>query len=247
MLCMYNLLKSDFYKLVSSKISYILLIIPVCQGIIISYFRPHADGSSIMADNIAGQEFMVLFILMGIAAAIMVANDFAVGGIRSAISYGHNRMKIVLSKAIIYFVYITVMSLAFPITSAIINTSFNGFGSYLNSSDGISIGLKLILLILIYIAESCLFFAIAFISRNNSVTIATAGIITVTNIMFYLYSGNSSAISTMIYTYTPYYQTMGLLQEINIGDIIHMVGVCVFTILTSFVVIGFVFNRVDVN
>ncbi|QUI23588.1 ABC transporter permease [Vallitalea pronyensis] len=245
---MYNLLKSDFYKLKSMKAFYILLLFPVIQAVGFSYFVPHATGNQTLNNSLSSQEFMVLFLLMGVFASIIITNDFHTGGIRSLISFGHNRMKIIYSKSVVYYFSIILLSLLFPIISTIINTSKNGFGLIVEGDLITAFFVRLLLLMLIYIAESSIFLVIAFITRNSNMVITTAGVIVVMNLILNMYVRKKQSLIGDIYKTTPYYQTTHLLNDPMTLEVIgSILLICVLTIMLCIIVTGFAFNRMDVK
>ncbi len=245
---MYNLLKSEFYKLKAMRAFFIVLLIPVIQAVGFCYFTPNATGSQSLENSLSSQEFMVLYLLMGVFASMIMAHDFQVGGIRSLISFGHSRMQIIYSKMIVYYVSIILLSFLFPLMGTIINTAGNGYGMVMDGGAITDLFVRLLLFALIYVAESSIFIVIAFITRNSNVVITSAGVMMVLNLVLNMYVGKKQSLIGDIYKSTPYYQATHLFTaHMTLETILSIVVVCVSTVVLCILVTGLAFNRMDVK
>lgn len=171
---MLNLLKAEFHKLKTSKMFYIILLLNLFQAMVVyaslKKFRM-TSGKESLVWIFGIQTGLATDILIGIFASDFIVTEFTSGYIKNLISYGHKRINVFLSKAMVYYIGIVIISCIAPLSIAAINTASNGYGEVFAFSSLISLIMLLLLMSLISIAIGSISVLAAFASRNVNFTI----------------------------------------------------------------------------
>jgi len=137
---MYNLLKSEFFKLKRSSGFVVLLILSLVFGIIstISFAFGEIIGSGI---NQSGHDayFLIftdlrtlMLIFAGAFSGIFIGEDFSCRAFQAEIAMGNSRLKVMLNKTVVYMVGICLMIFIWLVVVLSGTTIVNGFGESLS-------------------------------------------------------------------------------------------------------------------
>lgn len=171
---MLNLIKAELYKLKNSKMFYFIIILNLLQAILIYSFLEKfklMNGKESLLYMLNMQSALTLGILIAVFASDYIVSEFTSGYIKNLISYGHKRTSIFISKSIVYYIGIGIISFIAPLLVACINTKRNGYGEVFNFNSLVSSVNSLLFLLLIYIAIGSISVLVAFMTRNFNITI----------------------------------------------------------------------------
>ncbi|MDU1320338.1 MAG: ABC transporter permease [Clostridium botulinum] len=177
---MFNLFKIEFYKLRKSKMFYLLIFLTIMQAIVV--YSVSADSSSKNLRLMSGkdtlaymlfiQEQLAINIIAGVFAADYIVTEFTSGYIKNLVSYGHKRTSIFISKSMIYYMGIIIISFIVPVIMTVINTITNGYGEVFTFNSLIFLIKIFLLTIIIKMAIGSISVLSAFVSKNVNVTIS---------------------------------------------------------------------------
>lgn len=120
---MINMIRADIYKMFkSSAIKILIAITVVAAAALVIISNLIAEGK--VNSEISGAVFLIsdvslLSILGGVAAGVFICNDFENKTIHEAIASGFGRAKVVISKAVAFFIGITVLLLPYVLVTGI--------------------------------------------------------------------------------------------------------------------------------
>ena len=266
---MKNLLKADFYSLIRSKLTYILLIICIALpvfSVLTSVLINNIFESEIMNDpefsEIGGMLFTgrsIMFssfsltnntgLIIPIFIGIFTMSDIRHGTIRNKVIFGKNKRDIYLSHLIVSTVFSTVMSLVCFMVSSL-GLIFFDYGVPFDSKELLSFIESLVIGILTfaYIASLSTFFALSTKSLPLTIILTIA-----VSLLLGIVSSATMLIGTEKYKYIfysiPTYslsvvtQTGGIELEIFIfGLSSYLVFIAINTILGTVI-----FNKTDLK
>lgn len=247
---MLDLIGVDIYKMMkSSFIRIVFVLSAISAGFMLLYAQRIASGDvdirstgipSFFADS-------QIFTLLGcVVIGVFLCNDFDYKIIENAISSGHSRQEIVLSKMITLIILISILSIPYiliilysvishPTIAVFMPTAFLTILSIAtNGSSMFDILLLLILTILIYAAQLSIGIFVMFLVKKPVIVIAVSYVIL-------LFLGPVLSLSNFtkdIMTYSPYgINVTQIMTNLNIYNmmmsiIICLVYIAVFTFLS---------------
>ncbi len=246
---MINLLKSEFYKLKTSKIFLVILLLNVLQSILCPIlFSRTMTGRKVLIQVFLAQEFIGFFIFTGLFAAYYIGNEFSFRHIVNLISYGHKRRDIVLAKSIVYYFGITIINLLSPILITIINTLMNGYGEPFTFNSFIFIVEIFFLMTLVYIGLSSIALLISFIFKNPLIIVFLFVIIDFISRSARFYSVQEQSIIKLIYDKTIFGQSLIILSN-NISFIgaLRVILIILITVAISTSLSIYFFEKADIK
>ncbi|SHJ27568.1 ABC-2 type transport system permease protein [Clostridium cavendishii DSM 21758] len=169
---MINLLKLEFHKLKHNKSFLIIALITVIAEIINVIKNGTISGERAFQNSM--YDIATLMLLGSVFAGLFIGTDFSNRIINKEVSAGHSRLKILLSKGILFFLATEMIMLVYPIASVTVNTILNGWGSSFDLSTVIYI-IKTILFRMVLDA-SCisLWIFIAFLCKDVTKTMGVS-------------------------------------------------------------------------
>ena len=246
---MINLLKSEFYKLKTSKIFLAILLLNVFQSILCPIlFSCTMTGKKVLIQVFAAQEFIGFFIFTGLFAAYYIGNEFSFRHIVNLISYGHKRRDIVLAKSIVYYVGITIINLLSPILITIINILMNGYGEPFTFNSFIFIVEIFFLMTLVYIGLSSIALLVSFIFKNPLIIVSLFIIIDFISRSARFHSVQEQGIIKLIYDKTIFGQSLIILSN-NISFIgaLRVILIVLITVAISTSLSIYFFGKADIK
>jgi ABC-2 type transport system permease protein len=246
---MINLLKSEFYKLKTSKAFLAILLLNILQSILCPILFSRAmTGKKALIQVFAAQEFIGFFIFTGLFAAYYIGNEFSFRHIVNLISYGHKRRDIVLAKSIVYYVGITIINLLSPILITIINTLMNGYGESFTFNSFIFIVKIFFLMTLVYIALSSIVLLISFIFKNPIIIVSLFVIMDLISRFARFYSFQNHGVIKSIYDKTMFGQSLIILSN-NISFIgaLKVILIVLITVAISTGLSIYFFEKADIK
>lgn len=246
---MINLLKSEFYKLKTSKAFLAILLLNILQSILCPILFSRAmTGKKALIQVFAAQEFIGFFIFTGLFAAYYIGNEFSFRHIVNLISYGHKRRDIVLAKSIVYYVGITIINLLSPILITIINTLMNGYGESFTFNSFIFIVEIFFLMTLVYIALSSIALLISFIFKNPIIIVSLFVIMDLISRFARFYSFQNHGVIKSIYDKTMFGQSLIILSN-NISFIgaLKVILIVLITVAISTGLSIYFFEKADIK
>lgn len=245
---MSNLIKAEFYKLKTSKTFKAILILMLIQSILCHIlFSSSMTGKQVLIQVFAAQEFLSLYIIIGVFAAYYIGDEFSSGCIKNLIAYGHKRQDIVIAKSIAYFVGIAIITLISPILITIINTVMNGYGEIFTLNSFAFILKVSFLMALIYIGIASISVLISFVCRNGIfIAVAFISIDTVNRacrgLVFQKY------LSGEIYNKTIFGQSLFLDKDyIEFSQGFKIIGIALITIVVSTLLSVYFFKKAEIK
>lgn len=190
---MINILKSDFYKLIKSKILMICIIVVACIGVLqivllevlFSMLMSVADGRYAMhfqqiktAMNLTGSGCLLqtgandsFTPLIVVAVALVAMYEFSSGSIKNIVARGVNRNYIVISKWILSIFSAVAVYLVYQVVISITATIVTGFG---DAGDNFILNFLLVEIINIILVGVIASFTalICFLTRKTSLSVA---------------------------------------------------------------------------
>ncbi|OMF31340.1 ABC transporter permease [Paenibacillus sp. FSL H8-0259] len=154
---MYNLIRSELFKLRKDRSFRVLLLITAALSLaypLLYYF----DNKSSGAPQFTGAEFLITFIAsnayvikLGVAAlaGFFIANEYSTGVMKSIASSGHTRGRLFAAKLIGFSIGTMAISLVFPVISTAEVSLLAGFGHLPEGVDS-SFILRILGLTLLY-------------------------------------------------------------------------------------------------
>ena len=173
---MYNLIKTELYKLKRQKLFIILFLIVIA----ISSFSAFSEINLVTtpANPITGKDsfanaFQDIFMLFVIAifAGFYIGSDFSNRTIQAELSRGHKRTDIIFAKAFIYSSGASVLMLLYPITVCIIHTIIWGWGEAFNISSILYLLRVTLLGSILNMGTACIYVCFSFLCRDIPKTI----------------------------------------------------------------------------
>ncbi|NLZ47624.1 MAG: ABC transporter permease subunit [Clostridiales bacterium] len=246
---MLSLLKAEFHKLKTSKIFWLMVLAGVAQGIagpILSYILRTKSGEDMLLFSIQIQQFLVYMPILAIFA-YFISSEFHTGSIKNLVTYGHRRRNIIIAKSIAFYVGTVIISFAFPLVIALINTVINGYGRSFDLQALLLILRVTFLMTLIYISMASIIVMLCFLTKN-----AVAP-----SVIFYLFDtvcrvGQALSMKNntvkAIYGKTVFYQlNTATLRNINFSQGLEVVAICLITITLSTIIAMAAFNKAELK
>ncbi len=254
---MFNLFKIEFYKLKKSKMFYFFIFLTIMQAIAIYVFS--LNGLSKNLKLMSGKETLVymlfiqgqlaLNIITGVFAADYIVTEFTSGYIKNLISYGHKRISVFISKTMIYYIGIIIISFIVPVAMTVINIVTNGYGEVFTFNSLIFLIRLFLVMMIIQVAIGSIAVLAAFASRNVNITIsiviALDFINRISNIMFI---HKPSTVVKWIFNNIVLAQFSIVLQDkAGAPEFLHAVIVSLITILVTTSAGIYIFKKSDIK
>lgn len=197
---MINLLKLETYKLKHSR-SFLFITAAV---IVFEIFYVVNNGSLIGAEAFKHSMYDVsTTVLLGaVFTGLFVGSDFADRTINQAVTAGYSRLNILISKSIVFYLSVEIITIVYPLTSVIINTCFNGWGEEFTIVSLLYVIRTVLLRFVIDAGCASLWLLIAFIFKDVGKTISVSMIIFVVGAGALTILSKKNAAAQFIYTLT---------------------------------------------
>lgn len=135
---MISLIKSDIYKLLKSKSVLIILVISIISAIIVSTCSHMIAIGYMKIENTSGilalfAEQQMMALLGSVIAGAFISSDFENKIIENAISSGHPRISIIISKVITLCIVTLLIYLPYLIATVVLSFTQIEFNNYLNT------------------------------------------------------------------------------------------------------------------
>ncbi|AWI05377.1 ABC transporter permease [Clostridium drakei] len=247
---MSNLLKVEFYKLKTSKIFYLTMFLNLLQGIAVYAFSENfklMSGKQAFTFILSIQSSLALDILIGIFASDYIVTEFSSGYIKNLISYGHKRIDIFVSKSIVYYIGIIVITFIPALVLSSINTKVNGYGEIFNLYSIIFLIKLFLIIMIIYIAIGSIFVLTAFISRNANITIIVIVFLDFANRILDIIAVQKKSLEWIFYKSIFAQPGIVLSDKATTSEILQAVLISVVIIVVTTVVGIYVFNKSDIK
>ncbi|MEC0211782.1 ABC transporter permease [Paenibacillus ehimensis] len=192
---MYNLVKSEWYKLRKNPSFRILTMIIVAMSIFWPFFwyfdnlldgDPPMTGIESFLGALEGNAY-IMRVSLCILAGFFISNDFSTGVMKSMASSGHSRKTIFTAKLTVYACGMMIVSLLFPVFNVVLSTLLSGFGE-LDQGAVIEFVFRSLALTLLYSA------AFASIAALFAVILTDSGKTITVTLIFFLVVDSLSAI-----------------------------------------------------
>ncbi|WPC39382.1 ABC transporter permease [Clostridium sp. JS66] len=247
---MSNLLKVEFYKLKTSKMFYLTMFLNLLQGIVVYAFSENfklMSGKQAFTFIISVQSSLALDILIGIFASDYIVTEFTSGYIKNLISYGHKRINIFVSKSIVYYIGIIVITFIPALILSFINTKVNGYGEIFNFYSMAFLMKLFFMILIIYTAIGSISVLIAFISRNANITIIIIVFLDFINRIFDVISVQKPSLEWIFYKSIFAQPGIVLSDKATTAQILQAMLISVLIIVVTTVVGIYVFNKSDIK
>jgi ABC-2 type transport system permease protein len=245
---MSNLIKVEFYKLKTSKIFRVILTLMLIQSILCPIlFSSSMTGKQVLIQVFAAQEFLSLYIIIGVFAAYYIGDEFSSGCIKNLSAYGHKRRHIIIAKSIAYYVGIAIIGLISPILITIINTVMNGYGEVFTLNSFTFILKVSFLMAFIYIGIGSIAVLISFVCRNGIIIAVAFVLIDTVNracrgLVFQKY------LSGEIYNRTIFGQSLFLdMDNVEFSQGFEIIGIAIITIVVSTLLSVYFFRKAEIK
>lgn len=247
---MFNLLKVEFYKLKTSKMFYFIVFLNLLQAIIVYALSEKLklmNGKELLSYMLFIQSYLALGILTGVFASDYIVTEFTSGYIKNLISYGHRRISIFISKSIVYYVGIIIISFTAPLVMVGINIVKNGYGEIFTFRSLMFVIDLLLLILLIYIAIASISVLVAFTSRSVNITI---GIIVAMDFISRVFSAMAVHKPSLEWIYDKViFSQPGIVlsDKVTTPEILQAIIISLITIFITTAVGSYVFKKADIK
>lgn len=243
---MINLFKLEVYKLKRNK-SFLLI---ACAVIIFEVFYVINNGSlvGIEAFKHSMYDVSTTMLLGAILTGLFVGNDFTTRIINQEVTAGHSRLKILISKSVIFYCSVEVITILYPITSVCINTAFNGWGEEFTAFTLLYIIRTVLLRFIIDAGCTSLWVLIAFLFKDIGKTIGVSVIMFIVGIGVLTALSEKSSIAKFIYSLTANSQARVIVNEVLTSY--NIMWTCIVNLLMFFVFMSMsyiVFRRAELK
>lgn len=264
---MLNLIRADLFKLYKSRVFKILCAITTLCAIvmtIIMYLISQGKMDSANGIGFLFSDVNVISIIGAVAAGVFICGDFDNKSIHDAISCGHGRSSVIISKAIVFFFAIAFLLLPYAVISVIalgtgnafyMDSAALGFLNLLIAESGTSfsagIFLKMFAIILIlmfvYIAQLSICVPIALAFKKPILVVAVFYAVSLLSGRLAGMKGSYPAFDS-IYAFTPYGGNYSFLTlDSGIGDMIKAIAVGLIFIVLMLFITHSIFKKTDVK
>lgn len=247
---MSNLLKVEFYKLKTSKIFYLTMFLNLLQSIAVYVFSDNfklMSGKQAFTFILSIQSSLALNILIGIFASDYIVTEFSSGYIKNLISYGHKRINIFVSKSIVYYIAIIIVTFIPAILFSAVNTKANGYGEIFNFNSIIFLLKVFLIILIIYAAIGSICVLTAFISRNANITITIIVFLDFFNRIFDIIAVQKKSLEWIFYKSIFAQPGIVLSDKAATSEILQAVIISLVIIIVTTVVGIYVFNKSDIK
>lgn len=131
---MFDLIKMEFYQLVRSRLFYLMAGISIVFGVLMSsgYIGDTNPFGFAMADGLSVFGGMVYdstlwLIVIGAMSALMLGQSAADKTLALAVSAGHSRVSVYLSKALVFLLAVNLVMFLYPFAGLIVTGAVHGF------------------------------------------------------------------------------------------------------------------------
>lgn len=267
---MYNLIKSEFYKLRYGKtykglvlFSAWCVVLTIIQAFnaatsslefITTYTNGRAYGFAINTfsnpENLKGIEFFasamgwtpILVIGLTYLIGSLICEEYVNGNYKSILTYGHKRVNVYISKLITISIGIAILIFAVPIIALILGTIFNGWGIPFKIEHVIEMIKVLSISTIIFISIASIFILLGTVIKNKALVI-TIGIVFLVSPIFLL--GNNIPIETI--EYIPSFMLMDICAKSpSIELITKIIMTCTVITVTSTALGCYIFKNQDI-
>lgn len=260
---MYNLLSGEFYKLKREKTFKIITLVCFCMAILLAIasamegFLSANDseiiqlftGLDALRESINNPGFMLF--LGGVFAGLFIGKDFSNKTINHAISMGHSRLSIFISKLIVFLFATTAFMLTYVVMRVTIAIFISGWGEAFTSTSLLYAIRILIMGIIVNFTISSLCFMFAFIIRDSAKTITFSFGLVIVNALLgsiYLMWGEKIYIMTQIYKYSIFSQPINIIKEaFTVTDLNILIMSIIGTMILTYTFAYSQFRRCDLN
>lgn len=209
---MYNLLRCELFKLRKSRSFLLILGLVVAYSVVMSILTyssvQYGSGSEAVQGIDMYFEQLSNYLLIAVAGSLIattyVCRDFDNKTIQDSIACGCSRSSIILSKSMVYFLTVSVITLIVPIiSSAVISTAY-GFGMQFSTASILK--LAAITLTTAFAYSACLSpcIPLSFLSRKPVVVLAGGIFILFLGISFLKDAAQMEPAISSILSFTPY-------------------------------------------
>lgn len=247
---MFNLLKVEFYKLKTSKMFYLTIVLNLLQAIAIYAFSENfklMNGKKTLIYLFSMQNSLALTILIGAFAADYIVTEFTSGYIKNLISYGHKRISIFISKSIVYYTGVITISFIAPLVMAIINIVRNGYGEAFTFSSLIFAIKALLLMSLIYIAIASISVLVSFTCKNFNITISVIVVLDFINRIFDMLSVKNPSLEWSYNKIIFSQPGIVLSDKVTTPEILQAIIISLITIFLTTLVGSYVFEKANIR
>ncbi|GEC87768.1 ABC transporter permease [Brevibacillus brevis] len=202
---MYNLIKSEWYKLRKDRSFRTLAMIMVELSIfwpLYWHFDNRLDGDPLFTGLESFQRALsgntlIIKVSLCILAGFFISSEYSTGVMKNMATSGNSRMKIFTAKLCVYSWGVILLSLLFPVFNMVISTILSGFGAIDNQSAALLV-LRSMLFTILFSAS------FASVAALFAITFTTSGKTISTSIIFFL---SIDVIFTSIGEYLPIFET----------------------------------------
>jgi ABC-2 type transport system permease protein len=247
---MFNLLKVEFYKLKTSKTFYFTAFLNLLQGIIIYAFSENLkvmSGKKSLIFMFDMQSALALGILIGVFASDYIVTEFTSGYIKNLISYGHKRISIFISKSIVYYMGIIIISFIAPVIMAGINTAINGYGEAINFNSLMFLLRLILIMSLVYIAIGSISVLAAFSSKSVNITIMTIVALDFINRIFNIIAIQKPSLEWIYGKFIFSQPGIVLSDKVGAPEILQAVSISLITLFLTTIIGIYAFKKSDIK
>lgn len=253
---MLNLIRCEFLKLRKSMAFKVILVIIFVYGTMMTITNiiqvtPTTPTNGISAFLFALAEQSSIVIIMGaVMAGIFICTDFENRTLQNAIACGHSRMTLLISKAIAYFLSMSLIMIPYPIIIGVSISIHNGFGMSLSFEILLKLLLSMISIIFINIVGLSVCVFLAFMIRKSGAVIGSCiGVLALINVVIGVLSRVSNEIQPVL-KYFPSITGLGnsvLTQQANYGVFISAIFISLLYMGIILVITGGIFRRAELK
>lgn len=209
---MYNLLRCELFKLRKSRSFLLILGLMAAYSIIISVLTYSSIQYGSGSESVTGidiyfeqlSNYLLIAVAGSLIATTYVCRDFDNKTIQDSIACGCGRSSIILSKSLVYFLTIFIITLSISIiSSAVISTAY-GFGMQFSAISVLKLAVIALTTSLVYSACLSPCILLSFLSRKPVVVLAGGIFILFLGISFLKDAAQMEPAISSLLSFTPY-------------------------------------------
>ncbi len=253
---MYNLLRCELFKLRKSRSFLLILGLVIIYSVVMSILTyssvQYGNGSEVVQGIDMYFEQLSNYLLIAVAGSLIattyVCRDFDNKTIQDSIACGCSRYAVILSKSLVYFLTIFIITLIIPIiSSAVISTAY-GFGMQFSIISVLK--LAAITLTASFVYSACLSpcILLSFLSRKPVVVLAGGIFILFLGISFLKDAAQMEPAISSVLSFTPYGVSDALFTlDAAIGDFLKAIIVSIAFMILILAVTCMSFKKSEVK
>lgn len=252
---MYNLLRCEFFKLRKSRMFILLIGLVVAYSIVIGIMTyssiQYGSGSDLQGIDVYFEQlsnYLLVAVIGSLIATVFICKDFENKTIQDSIACGCSRSAIILSKSLVYFLAVAVVTVIPPIVCSTLISIAYGFGMPFDTVSTLKLTAITLTTALAYASclSPCVLFS--FLGRKPVITLAGGIFVLFLGVSFLKDVAQIEPAVASLISFTPYGAADALLSlDAVTGEFLKAVTVSIIFMILILVATIWVFRKSEVR